>query len=181
MEANVRVSGAQAELGQVVPPGSVVVVGNASLCEIRFGGNIMRMYENTIATVRISAEAQSVQIETGAIGAAFAHHDPSTKPPMFSFKTPTATGSVRGTVFFLHVEDRDNTYLCTCAGTLSVHSPGVATPREVTATHHSSLRFARRTDGTVEVGAVDLLYHSDEEMESIARRIGAEIDWKQRE
>jgi len=51
-----------------------------------------------------------------------------------------------------------------------------ANTQEIEAAHHKELRFTRSGNAVV-VSSAPLLYHTDEDMQSLAEKIGVTIDW----
>ena len=94
----------------------------------------------------------------------------------FRITTSNAVAGVRGTCFFVKVEDDDNTFICCCNGTLHLEGTGGAFTAEPAGSHHEELRVTRSQRG-ISVAAAPLLYHTDADVEAIAARIGETIDW----
>ena len=177
LEGRVSVNGEVAEFGQTVAPGSVIQVGEASLCEIVFGErNVFRVYANTIAILEIDALNRTLDLRLGAVGAVFDKLQSIGDADSFRFATPTSVGGVRGTVFYVRVEDQNNTYVCTCNGSLALAQPDGGGEQTVTSAHHRAMRFTRSDDAIVATPST-LLYHANEEMQSIAAKVGVTIDW----
>jgi hypothetical protein len=176
-EGWVTVNGEEAAVGQKIAPGSVVQAASDSMCEITVGSNVLRIYENTVAVVRIDAAQSRLELKTGALAAVLDKVETINSGGSLSVDTPTAVAGVRGTVFYIKVEDLSNTYICTCNGTLYLTEgqDGPETPN--TGIHHSAYRFTRSSSGGISKSQAEMLYHTDDEMEEIADRINSSIDW----
>jgi hypothetical protein len=94
----------------------------------------------------------------------------------FSIATSTAVAGVRGTCFFIAVEDDDHTYICACNGQIRLEGAGQSFTQNLASSHHQELRVSRSASG-ISVGAAPLEYHTDGDVEAIAARIGETIDW----
>lgn len=179
LEGDVQVNDEEAEPGQFIPLGSRVKTGPASYCEITFGSkNIFRVEENTLTTISIGEEKKIIDIERGSIDAVFNRLENLAGIPEFSITTPSMIAGVRGTVFYLKVEDPRNTYLCTCNGTILQRGADQAPEQnlEVTATHHKAYRYTKTSEGT-KIESAGMLYHTDETMDSVAEKIDVKIPW----
>jgi hypothetical protein len=178
LEGEVTVDGVPAYLGMEVRAGSAVKVAPESLCEVTFERNILRIYAGTSAVIDVGAVTSRVTVNSGAVAAVLDKLGAVGNDGRFQFDTPTAVGGVRGTVFYIRVEDPDNTFVCVCNGTVDLASSLGTDEQVVEAAHHSGLRFSRGGDGAITASVPEMAYHTDEEMESLAERIGVQIDWK---
>ena len=88
----------------------------------------------------------------------------------------TAVAGVRGTCFFIAVEDDNHTYICACNGLIHLEGAGGAFTQNLASSHHAELRVTR-SDSGISVNAAPLEYHNDGDVEAIAARIGETIDW----
>jgi hypothetical protein len=61
----------------------------------------------------------------------------------FSIRTPTAVAGVRGTCFFISIEDENNTYICACNGAIHVEGDGGQVVRNLASSHHQEVRVTR--------------------------------------
>jgi hypothetical protein len=102
--------------------------------------------------------------------------------PSFEVRTHTAVGGVRGTVFFVSVESEESTYICTCNGETDLSGSSDDADRAdrastaVDADYHTAYRFVQE-GATVSYQSAPLLYHTDEEMDTLAAKIGVTIPW----
>ncbi len=94
----------------------------------------------------------------------------------FYVRTATATAGVRGTSFFMKVEDPTTTYVCLCNGVLRLDDGTQVTGLDLEAAHHASYRVINK-DGTPTLEKAPMLYHDDASMQSLASKIGYTIDW----
>jgi hypothetical protein len=177
LEGNVSVNGLTAFPGMEVAPGSTVVVDQDSLCEVTFGRNILRIYPGTSAVIDVGEITSRVSVNTGAVAAVLDKLETVGNDARLRFETPTAVGGVRGTTFYVRVEDPDTTFVCVCNGTVELASALGTGERIVSVAHHSGVRFRRESNGEIAASIPEMAYHTDEEMEDLASRIGVEIDW----
>ncbi len=177
MEGEVSVDGEEALFGQIVPSGSLIETGRGALCELQFGGgNIMHIEEETLVRIDIGTEQHSLDLKRGGMQAVFNRLTEISGGKEFRLSSPTAAAGIRGTVFYMRVEDASNTYLCTCYGTIDQGPADGSGSVPVTATHHKAFRYTWTGEDYLTESA-GLLYHDDAAMEALARKIGADIDW----
>ena len=175
-------NGAPAAVGDEVPPGAILATAKDSLCQIVFNAkNIVHMAAGT--TLRFDPRAVSLgaTLQKGAVAMVLRNLNPfiSAKPSdelRFTMRTSTAVAGVRGTSFFVAVEDENNTYICACNGVIHVEGGGGQFTRNLASSHHEELRVTRSPSG-ISARAAPLLYHTDGDVEAIAARIDEKIDW----
>lgn len=178
VEGTVTINDDDAEFGMGVTPGAVVKTDRGSLCDIVFGNkNVMRVYENTIVTVDVSRG--TARIDEGSLGAVFRKLSSALTEDgsRFHVTTNSVAGGVRGTSFFVKVENPDSTYLCTCFGKMRLQDRAGENERNVEAYHHKAYRFILEEDG-VRTESAGLAYHDDDSMEAIAAVIDEKILWR---
>ena len=180
LEGEVTVDGNPADFGQEVEAGSIVKTGDASYCEVIFGGrNIFRLEENTIAQLDIDSARglQSISINQGAMSAVFQKIQKiGGKRGTFSINTPTAVAGIRGTAFFIKVEDHNNTNICTCNGQTALEDENKSYVKRVKSDAHKAFRFTRTSEG-ITADQAGLLYHDNDSMDSLAEKISYTIPW----
>ena len=177
LEGTVFANALEAFIGQILPAGSRIKTGAASLCELVFSNrNVIRMGQNTVLSLDPEAP-KTIDLRSGSLALVLKKLDTlSGAGPKFKVRTPSAAAGVRGTSFFLKVEDPETTYVCCCNGRLSVEDPDRRERRDIEASHHKAFTFTVKGGETI-VKEAGMLYHDDETVEKIARRIGERIDW----
>ena len=166
-----------AEFGMKVPFGSTLITGADSYCEVVFGGsNIFRIMESTVAEIKLSVKSPEITIKKGAFAALFTKLTAFTSDEPFKVKTQSTVASIRGTAFFIKVVDPDSTYVCICNGELVVSEPNGLNPADYSSGHHKASWF-NNEGGKIKVSTAPLLYHNDDDMESLASHIDEEIPW----
>ncbi len=181
VNGDVRIDGAAVGPGTTIKPVFSVTTGVDSSVGIVFDEkNILHVDAQTEAYIDLTADVRSVELRRGTLASALRKLSQVTAadPERFRVKTPSAVAGVRGTVFFIRVEDTANTYVCTCNGTLRLDDSRDANPFQVRAAHHEAYRFTASTEA-VAVSPAQMLYHTDQMMELGAARIGETIDWTQ--
>ncbi len=146
-------------------------------CEIKIGEQrIIRIRENTQAV--LDFEDQAVDLKTGAIASVIRALGRLLSPDDYRYRvqTPTAVAGIRGTVFFVKVEDPDHTYVCACNGTVHMADPAGKQAQTVTADHHKGIRFSRAEKG-VQISPAEMAYHTDAQMEKLATKVGVRVNW----
>lgn len=174
LEGDVTMDGKECAIGQAVPSGATVKTGPASTCEIVFGReNVMKLQEKTAAVFDLKPESPGVRLSSGSLAAVF--NKVKALGSTFRVATRGTVAGVRGTAFFIRVEDENNTYVCACYGEVGVSAQG-AGETALSATRHMARRFTVK-DGATAVESAGLLYHDDALMNAVAARIGAAIPW----
>jgi hypothetical protein len=174
VEGEVFINNKAAGIGDSVKSDDIIRTGPESYCEIIFGKrNVFRLEKNSI--VKIDWANSQVQLHEGALGAIFTklkRFGGSDK--YFTVSSRSVAAGVRGTAFYIRIEDSVNTYLCICNGELDLTKSysGMA----ISSGHHKAYRFSNR-EGMLSYEPAPLLYHDDPKMESIADRIDYSIPW----
>jgi hypothetical protein len=176
LEGDVTLDGKDAQIGQAVHRGATVRTGPASVCEITWGGqNIIQVQEKTLAVLDVGSLTPGVRLQTGSVAAVLNKVDAISRNGTFRVKTPSAVAGVRGTVFFVKVEDATSSYICACFGTLAV-TPTLGEQVELSATNHVARRFTRVGLST-RVTPAGLLYHDSTSQSNLAKKIGYTVPW----
>ncbi|TFG60719.1 MAG: hypothetical protein E4H36_11615 [Spirochaetales bacterium] len=178
-EGEVTVNGRTPELGQTLLRKFSVKTGSGAYCGIIFDKkNIMHVDENTTAVIDLSGLQKKVELSAGSLGSALRNlpKQLASGTDSFMLTSPSAVAGIRGTVFYVRVEDGNNTYICDCNGIVHMRDIGKGNERTVEATHHAAYRYTRG-GGAITSAQADMLYHSDQMMELGAARIGETIDW----
>lgn len=180
LEGEVTVNGETARIGRTVESGDRIVTGPSARAEIVFDErNIFQLRPDTILTLAFGEnEIREADLEQGAFAAVFDRlRQVGEGQDSFRIDTPTAVGGVRGTSFFVQVEDPRSTYICTCEGSTHLTPEGADIGRDVDATHHTAFRFVQTEEG-VETESAEMIYHNDAEMEELAGKIGVTLPWE---
>lgn len=174
LEGDVFINNSPGSIGDTVNDADTIKTGENSYCEIIFGqANLFRLDENT--QTQINWSQSDIKLEKGAISAVFTKLDKFFNGDKeFTVSSPTNVAGVRGTVFFMKLEDNNNTYLCICNGALTVGGP--EEELDIASDHHKAYRFTK-VGSTVTTTSPGLLYHDDEKMESAAEKIDYIIPW----
>ncbi|WP_319561475.1 FecR domain-containing protein [Marispirochaeta sp.] len=172
-------NGEPAAIGDTVVPGATVATEEGAYCEILFGvKNIFRVLENTVAIIRLEKGRGNIQVDKGAIAFLLTRLSAlEVEKPEFLVETPSAAFGVRGTAFFVAVENTVSTYVCACNGELQVEDAAGANSQKLAGVRHKALRIARTASGGYQVSSPGLLYHDDDDMDSLADRIDETIPW----
>jgi len=178
LEGSVTVDTASASIGDAVPFGAVVRTDKDSICEITFRQrNVIRLEELTSFVFNpVNLQVGSV-LQQGALSLVLKNLVPmGPGDKSFYVRTATATAGVRGTSFFMKVEDPSTTYVCLCNGVLRLDDGTQVTGMDLEAAHHESYRVVNR-GGTPSLEKAPMLYHTDDSMQALAGKIGYTIDW----
>jgi len=176
LSGEVLLNGAKAESGDKVLTNDIVETGKNSLCDIVFNrSNIIRMEEETI--LEINWAKSNINLKKGSISSIFENISAFlTQNNNFQILTPSVTAGIRGTSFYIKVEDELNTYICACNGSLELSSNNNENFISKS-NHHKAFRFTKSGDN-VEIESALLLYHNDSSMNAVAKNIGFTIDWE---
>ncbi len=177
LEGDVTMNGSPASIGDPVPPGAVLATGSDSLCEVVFNTkNIVHIAAGT--TLRFDATlSRGATLQKGAVAMVLRKLTAVQGDELrFSIRTSTTVAGVRGTCFFIAVEDQDHTYICACNGSIHLESVDGQVTRNLASSHHQEVRVTRAAAGE-SVSPAPLLYHTDADVEAIAARIGEKVDW----
>ena len=170
VKGEVTLNGADVSVNQAIRTSDVVETGDASGADLLLRkGSVLRLRDGS----RLEFREGELHLAGGALAGVV---NKGADKRELRITTPTAIAGVRGTSLFVKVEDATKTYVCTCNGTVHYQGRGHAGGEDVTAAHHAAQYFTE-TDGQVESEAAAMLYHTDEQMEGLARAVHAEIDW----
>ena len=176
LEGDVEIDGKEAEIGMVLGEKTLVRTGPASSCEIVFAGkNAVRVSQNAVATLDFSKAIVAIDLEKGGVTGVLRKLATVAGDDSFRVRTEGAVAGVRGTSLCVWA-DSTSTYICACNG--SVHTEDSKGNQEFTleASHHLAKLYAKNGD-SISVEAAGMLHHTDESVESLASRIGENIDW----
>jgi len=178
LEGVVTIDAAPASIGDVVPSGATVKTDKDSLCEITFRErNVIRLGEQTSLVFNPGNLQVGSVLRQGSLTLVLKNLvSGSAGDHSFYVRTPTAAAGVRGTSFFMKVEDPSTTYVCLCNGVLRLDDGTLVKGMDIEAAHHDSYRVTDK-DGSVSIDKAPMLYHTDQDMETLAGKIGYTIDW----
>ncbi len=176
-EGDVTVDGAPAEIGRKLSGRASVVTGEASLCEIAFGGrNVVRVSQNSQATIDLSLAVPELALEKGGAASVLRKLDKIAGADSFQVKTKTAVAGVRGTLFCVWT-DGSETYICACNGTVRTIDAKGGNEQSLKASHHSAVIYRPADRIGFSVESAGMLKHDDSTLETLAARIGEKVDW----
>ena len=174
---DVTVNGKPADHGQVINGPTVIKTGAASECEIVFNTkNIIHIQENSLFRMDPGSPGPLVELDEGSLAAVVKKLSRTTSDYGFGIATPTVVTGVRGTSYFVKVENDDSTYVCVCNGTIHTEGSDGSEGQDMTAAHHQAVRVSLQNGRYTSVPAA-LEYHGDSLIEGVAEKIGATIDW----
>lgn len=177
IEGEVTLNGTRARLDQEIEDKSTVETGAESLCDLIFNQkNIVHIGENSLFKVDVARDPGAIELSQGSILMIAKKLIALKDSDDLMVRSPTTVLGVRGTSFFVKVEDESSTYLCICNGSLHSTDSEGGNPLELTAPHHRAVRYMQK-DGSIVVEDAELLYHGDSDVEKIAEKIGVVIDW----
>jgi hypothetical protein len=178
LEGDVTLDGVPASVGDTVVAGATIRTAADALCQVVFNTrNIVHMTGGTVLRFDPNQLSRGATLEKGAIAMVLRNLSAVKGSDIrFSVKTSTTVAGVRGTCFFVKVEDDNNTFICCCNGAVHLEGDGGAFAQNLRSSHHQEIRVTRAQSG-LSVGAAPMLYHTDGDVEAIAARIGEKIDW----
>jgi hypothetical protein len=177
IDGELQINGAVAGIGDAVPADAVVTTGGFSMAELEFGrGNVIRLEENTRLELALAENAVSeIAIREGSFAAVLGSLNRLQSANSLNIRSSTAIAGVRGTSFYVRLEEPEVTYFCLCNGELDLGPVGQA-PAPLSAAHHGAYRLISSGD-SIAMRPAPLLYHDDAYMESLAEKAGVDIDW----
>jgi hypothetical protein len=175
-EGQILVNGQEAELGQEVGPVVRVETGPASFCEIVFDEkNAIRVTQNSEAILDLSGVQKRVDLKKGGVTSVLRKLKKVAFKDSYVIATSTAVAAVRGTSFCVWA-DSESAYVCACNGSVRTVDAKGSNARTLTASHHTARTYARK-GSAIELSIAGLEHHADADIESLAARIGENIDW----
>lgn len=184
LSGDVRINGEPAGINQEVMTGDRIQTGPDGVCEFTVGPDaVLRCYVNTDLALMLEQPVKRLALTSGSIGK-FVRKTKWFKKIVrflstqrrFEIHTPTTVLGVRGTTFYVRVEDQDNSYICCCNGEISTMDINAQNRRNIRAAHHKAIRITKEDERFVITDA-PMRYHHDPEMEALAARINETIDW----
>lgn len=177
LEGSATIDGVDAKIGDTVPLGAVVTTSPASLVDIEFNTrNAIRLSENTTLVFNPRNLQAGSELRQGALTLVLKRISAGAGGEAFLVRTPSAVAGVRGTSFFIKVENPTSTYVCACNGVVQVLGPDGSQLKELAGSHHKGARI-QNAGGTQQLADAPLLYHTDADLEKVAAAIGYKIDW----
>ncbi len=174
VSGTVLLNGKDAQPGDFVKFGDVIETKARSSCAIIIDSqNIIGMREESLLVYKIKKDAALIELKNGFLGIIIKNKK---NIPDFKVATPTVTASVRGTVLFMGTEAPNSTYTCICNGIIHYHATGRSKAERHAAAHHKGISYTEKA-GLVLDSPAGLKYHSDEDIEALAKLINVTIDW----
>ncbi|MBL8965922.1 MAG: FecR domain-containing protein [Spirochaetaceae bacterium] len=176
VEGQVSIDGAAAEPGKELPTKFVVSTGPGARLDIVFDGrNALNFWQNTVASVDLSAIVAAVRLDKGGIGSVLKNLSKLADKDSFELTTSHSVAGVRGTSFCVWA-DEASTYVCACNGAVRTIDAKGGNELLLEAAHHAARIYAPK-EGKIVVSEAGMLHHTDEGIQSLASRIGYTIDW----
>lgn len=171
IDGAVSINGETAKTDDIVGRGDKILTGRDSACEITISDNsIIRIQSDSEILFNVDETSNSaIDILKGWFSGVFQKRD-------VLIRTPTSVAGIRGTALCIKIENENSTYTCTCNGKIHWRGKGHEEDELVSAPHHKARRY-QIADGKTSIEDVGLLYHSDEALEQLARKINVKIDW----
>lgn len=156
--------------------GDYIVTDFGSHAEIIFGENrIISVEENT--TLVLNAEEKTFNLAAGALAVVQSKARFLSGNKAWRVQTPNVAAAVRGTLYYIKVENPDSVYFCLCNGKIHLEGADGGENLSYEAEHHAAVRYTRNTEGRVELAEAPMLYHTDEDMERLAEAVNVNVDW----
>ncbi len=173
---NVLINDQQAVIEQIIKPGEEIVTSTGSVCDIIFNEkNIIRIAENSSVVLNLSDEEKNLELKQGAVTNVLKKLIRTDKD-IFKVITPAAVAAIRGTSFFVKIENQNATYICDCNGVLEVSDLRGEKSQTLEASHHKAVRISKNGSGFI-ISEAKMLYHDDAGMQALADKIKVKIDW----
>lgn len=175
LEGEVTLNGSPASIGMEINDADLLSTGSGSYAEVLFGTRrILRAEENS--NVVFDAASHTLKMESGALAVVQSKANFFSRDNAWDLQTQTTVAAVRGTVYYVKVEDKDSTYFCLCNGKIHLESTDEQEAFDLEASHHKAVWLKSTANGIIRENA-PMIYHTDEEMENLADRVNIAIDW----
>ena len=176
IEGDVRIDGAAAEIGKLLPPKVLVETGSTGSCDIVLGAkNALRISPNAIAQLDFSGIVKEVTLKKGGFAAVLRGLVKSADYDSFRVVTAAASAGVRGTCFCVWAGENE-TYICACNGAVRTLDAKGSNVLSLESAHHLA-KYYTVSGGATSVRPAGLEHHDDAAVESLAARIGETVDW----
>ena len=169
----------QAKIGDAIMPDSKIITEENSSCDIVFSDkNIIHIGEKSDVVLNITEKLKKIKLNSGFIVNILKNLEKLANSMLTSYtvETSTAVAGVRGTSFFVKVEDPNNTYICDCNGIIETQNINGSEKKQIAAKHHQAVRFTKTEKGII-LGSAPMLYHTDQDLEALASKINVNINW----
>jgi hypothetical protein len=167
--------------GEKIHFGDIISSGEKSFCEIIFEGkNILRINPQSSLTFEVSTAENILKLNSGWLSATIKKI--TAKNGKFLIQTPTVTAAIRGTSFCTKVQNPESTYFCVCNGKIELKDAAGKNTDLVVAPHHAGRIYTKEKNGSISIDAhPGMLYHTDEGLETMSKKIGVPINWTKAE
>jgi hypothetical protein len=175
-----EVDGRAARIGNSVPSEALLVTGPDSFLEVLTPeGAVVRVYPESNVRLSGSSFRRRIDLFAGSLAnfvVRTGRRLGAARARSFEIRTPTVVAGVRGTAFFVGLEQPGQTYLCICNGVLHMEHPAGKDLGTIEAAHHHAFRY-QKAGPEASTSEAPGLYHDDGVMEALARRVNRKIDW----
>jgi hypothetical protein len=176
IEGDVTLNGSAAALGDEVKAGATIQTGNDAQCEIVFRTkNIIHIASDTTLVFHPQDVTRGATLGKGAV-AMVLKNLAANGEERFGITTKSVVGGVRGTSYFVRVGDDGSTYICACNGAIHITGADGKFDRDLESPHHKAF-LVSGSGGDLTVSDAPLLYHTDADVDNLARKIGVTLDW----
>ena len=140
--------------------------------------NIIRIFENSETLLDLTSSTRRVELNIGAVANIIGklREKAGVGNIRYALAAPTAVMGVRGTAFYIKVENPERTYVCCCNGVIEIEDSMGENQDTVRVKHHQAYYFTRSGEN-ITVTDADMLYHTDKDMEDLASKVKVKIDW----
>jgi hypothetical protein len=182
LAGDVTVNGKKAAAGDTVRFDDVIETGDNSTCHVIIGErNILALSPKSRLLYRITTRGSNLELTRGGLGALIRNRDFTGD---MNVRANTVTASVRGTIFYIAVENSEKTYTCVCNGRVrlipesgNLLSKGNDGGEKLVSAKHHAGHYYIKEKGSVITETAGLLYHTDKGVEKMAAAIGEKVDW----
>ncbi|MCX7678629.1 MAG: FecR family protein [Spirochaetes bacterium] len=174
VSGTVLLNGKDAQPNDFIKFGDVIETKARSSCTIIIDSqNIIAMKEDSAIVYHIKKGDAMIDLKSGFLSAIIKNKK---NIQSFRIKTPTVTASIRGSALFIGTESPTSVYTCLCNGVIHYHVQGRLKSERHTAAHHKAIVYREKL-GMVFDEPDAIKYHTDEDVENLAKLINVYIDW----
>jgi len=172
----VELNDAQIKRGDIVKYGDSITTFEDGICEIIIKKkNIFKLGKNSKLIFKISPTENNFMLEKGWFSGV--SKEKFSNLETYNIVSPAVVAGVRGTSYCVKVENPNATYFCVCNGTIKLKGSGEQEGSNISSPHHIARRFTLAGNKVKIDTNPGMLYHTDRDIENLAKKINVSIDW----
>jgi ribosomal 50S subunit-recycling heat shock protein len=173
----VTINDREAKAGAFIKSGDVIKTdGNSSCVILVKNKNVFKLHSKTTVVFSVNKNKSEINVSSGIFGGL--SREKFGENNLFNINTPTAIAGIRGTAFYIKVENSLSTYFCVCNGIIDIKGINADNKETVEAKEHNLRHIVKLNTGETKIGKdTGVKYHGNEDIEELAKIINVQIDW----